>query len=84
MLAAAAEGIAELLAVLRLIDTEGIQLAEVKLVLVGEGAVGKSSLLAALRGEPWVEHRSQTHGLQILMGCRSRPSRWSTPARRSH
>ena len=65
MLAAAAEGTRELLAFLRLIDTEGVQLAEVKLVLVGEGAVGKSSLLAALRGEPWVERRDQTHGLQI-------------------
>ncbi|MGH3772758.1 MAG: hypothetical protein ACRDRW_15425 [Pseudonocardiaceae bacterium] len=43
MLAAAAEGTRELLAFLRLIDTEGVQLAEVKLVLVGEGAVGKSS-----------------------------------------
>jgi hypothetical protein len=37
----------------------------VKLILVGEGAVGKSSLLAALRDEPWVEHRDRTHGLQI-------------------
>ena len=65
MLAAAAEGTHELLAFLRFIDQEGVELAEVKLILVGEGAVGKSSLLAALRDEPWVEHRDRTHGLQI-------------------
>jgi hypothetical protein len=38
---------------------------EAKLVLVGEGAVGKSSLLAALRGEEWVEQRSTTHGIEV-------------------
>jgi C-terminal of Roc, COR, domain/Ras of Complex, Roc, domain of DAPkinase/Leucine rich repeat len=63
--AAAAAGMGELLRFLRLIDAEGVELAEAKLVLVGEPAVGKSSLLAALRGEPWVEDRDQTHGLQI-------------------
>ncbi|CAN5411906.1 hypothetical protein BH11ACT8_BH11ACT8_07380 [soil metagenome] len=38
---------------------------EVKLVLVGEGAVGKSSLLAALIGDPHDVHRPTTHGLEI-------------------
>jgi hypothetical protein len=63
--AAATDGTAELLKLLRLIQTDGIQLAEANLVLVGEGAVGKTSLLAALRGEPWMDNRDQTHGLQI-------------------
>ncbi len=65
MVAAAAEGMDELLRFLMLIDAEGVELAEAKLVLVGEGAVGKTSLLATLRGEPWVDYRDQTHGLQI-------------------
>ncbi|MEM7134078.1 MAG: COR domain-containing protein, partial [Chloroflexota bacterium] len=42
-----------------------IALHEAKLVLVGEGEVGKSSLLAALRGEAWVEERVTTHGIEI-------------------
>src|SRR5262249_27789996 len=37
---------------------------EAKLLLVGEGAVGKSSLLAALRGEDFVEGRDTTHGIE--------------------
>ena len=32
---------------------------------MGEGEVGKSSLLAALRGEDWVENRDTTHGIEI-------------------
>ncbi len=42
-----------------------IKLYEAKLVLVGEGAVGKSSLLARFRGEEWVENRDTTHGIEI-------------------
>ena len=37
---------------------------EAKLVLVGEGEVGKSSLLDALRDESWQKHVS-THGIEI-------------------
>jgi C-terminal of Roc, COR, domain/Ras of Complex, Roc, domain of DAPkinase/Leucine rich repeat len=40
-------------------------LYEAKLILVGEGAVGKSSLLAKFRGEEWVENRDTTHGVEI-------------------
>jgi C-terminal of Roc, COR, domain/Ras of Complex, Roc, domain of DAPkinase/Leucine rich repeat len=42
-----------------------IHLYEAKLILIGEGEVGKSCLLSALRGEPWVENRSTTHGIEI-------------------
>nr|WP_225980861.1 COR domain-containing protein [Micromonospora sp. B006] len=38
---------------------------EAKVLIVGEGAVGKSSLLASLRGEPFVLNRDTTHGLEI-------------------
>jgi hypothetical protein len=40
-------------------------LNEAKLILVGEGGVGKTSLLAALRGDPWVEDRKTTHGVEV-------------------
>lgn len=38
---------------------------EAKILIVGEGNVGKTSLLAALRGEPFVMNRETTHGLEI-------------------
>lgn len=41
-----------------------IVLNEAKLILVGEGEVGKSCLLDALRGDPWMEHDT-THGIEI-------------------
>lgn len=40
-------------------------LNEAKLILVGEGEVGKSCLLGALRGDEWVENRPTTHGIEI-------------------
>ena len=42
-----------------------IVLNEAKLILVGEGGVGKTSLLAALREEEWVEDRETTHGVEV-------------------
>lgn len=38
---------------------------EAKLVLVGEGGVGKSSLVAALRGDSFVANRPTTHGIEL-------------------
>jgi hypothetical protein len=65
VIAAAAEGSEELLNYLRLVHDEGVEIAEAKLVFVGEGEVGKSTLLAALRGDPWIEDRLQTHGMEM-------------------
>ena len=42
-----------------------IVLNEAKLILVGEGEVGKTSLLGALRGDEWVENRQTTHGVEV-------------------
>jgi hypothetical protein len=42
-----------------------VVLNEAKLVLIGEGEVGKSCLLAALRGDRWEESRPTTHGIEI-------------------
>jgi GTPase SAR1 family protein len=40
-------------------------LNEGKLIVIGEGEVGKSCLLGALRGDPWEEGRPTTHGIEI-------------------
>jgi internalin A len=42
-----------------------VNLNEAKLILVGEGEVGKSCLLGALRGDEWVDGRPTTHGIEI-------------------
>ncbi|MBV9927616.1 MAG: leucine-rich repeat domain-containing protein [Acidobacteria bacterium] len=42
-----------------------IVLNEAKLILIGEGEVGKSCLLGALRGDKWEEGRPTTHGIEI-------------------
>jgi GTPase SAR1 family protein len=42
-----------------------VTLNEAKLILVGEGEVGKSCLLGALRADDWVEGRPTTHGIEI-------------------
>ncbi|HLA08950.1 MAG TPA: COR domain-containing protein, partial [Anaerolineales bacterium] len=44
---------------------EQIILNEAKLIIIGEGEVGKSCLLDALRGDPWEEGRPTTHGIEI-------------------
>jgi len=42
-----------------------VPLYEAKVILVGEGNVGKTSLVAALSGAPFVEDRPTTHGIKI-------------------
>ena len=42
-----------------------IILNEAKLILIGEGEVGKSCLLGALRDDEWLESRPTTHGIEI-------------------
>lgn len=42
-----------------------VVLNEAKLILIGEGEIGKSCLLGALRDDPWVEGRPTTHGIEI-------------------
>ena len=51
-----------------------VVLNEAKLILIGEGEVGKSCLLGALRGDPWEEGRPTTHGIEI------KPVRLTDPA----
>lgn len=64
MQAAYKRGRDEFLAYLRSLERDAEPLYEAKLVLVGEGNVGKSCLLAALCGEVFVE-RPTTHGIDV-------------------
>jgi RocCOR-like putative regulator of kinase activity/DAPkinase-like Roc (Ras of Complex) protein/Leucine Rich Repeat (LRR) protein len=63
--AAYAEGLDAVKHYLRAKSAAQIVLNEAKLILVGEGEVGKSCLLGALRSDPWEEGRSTTHGIEI-------------------
>ena len=60
----AERGLAELATYLRSLHDATPQY-EAKLVLVGEGNVGKTSLVAALKGEKFAEGRPTTHGIEI-------------------
>jgi hypothetical protein len=51
---------------LQAVDQNKERICEAKLLFVGEGAVGKSTLLAALRGDEWQDDRDPTHGLEVL------------------
>lgn len=44
---------------------DGVPQYEAKVLLVGEGGVGKSSLIAALRDEGFVANRPTTHGIEV-------------------
>jgi Leucine-rich repeat (LRR) protein len=63
--AAYAEGLDAVKRYLRANAGPQVVLNEAKLILVGEGEVGKSCLLGALRGEPWEEGKPSTHGIEI-------------------
>ncbi|MDM9581510.1 leucine-rich repeat protein [Nostoc sp. GT001] len=63
--AAYKQGTESVLQYLRAKAEEQITLNEAKLILVGEGEVGKSCLLGALRGDEWVDGRPTTHGIEI-------------------
>ena len=63
--AAYKEGIDAVKRYLRAKAEAQVVLNEAKLILVGEGEVGKSCLLGALRGDQWAEGRPTTHGIEI-------------------
>lgn len=47
------------------LEGETKSLNEIKVILVGEGKAGKTSLLKRTKGEPFDENESQTHGVNI-------------------
>ncbi len=59
------EGFDAVKSYLRAKAEDQIVLNEAKLILIGEGEVGKTSLLGAIRGDEWVENRPTTHGIEI-------------------
>ncbi len=63
--AAYEQGLDAVMEYLRAKAESEIVLNEAKLILVGEGEVGKTSLLGALRGDEWVEKRKTTHGVEV-------------------
>jgi internalin A len=63
--AAYREGIYAVKRYLRATAGAQVVLNEAKLILIGEGEVGKSCLLGALRGDKWEEGRPTTHGIEI-------------------
>lgn len=63
--AAYEEGLDAVKSYLRAKAGDQVVLNEAKLILIGEGEVGKSCLLGALRGDEWEENRDTTHGIEI-------------------
>lgn len=63
--AAYQEGFEAVKRYLRAKEGAQVTLNEAKLILIGEGEVGKSCLLGALRGDAWEEGRPTTHGIEI-------------------
>jgi Leucine-rich repeat (LRR) protein len=63
--AAYAEGLDAVKRYLRAKAEAQVVLNEAKLILIGEGEVGKSCLLGALRGDEWEEGKPTTHGIEI-------------------
>ncbi len=47
------------------LERDGVPLYEAKVLLVGEGEVGKTSLAEALQGHAFQEGRSTTHGIEL-------------------
>lgn len=45
--------------------SKGRALREVKLIVVGRGGAGKTSLVKRLKGEPFDPHEGETHGINI-------------------
>jgi len=45
--------------------SDSVEQYEAKVMLVGEGEVGKSSMLAALANRPFLQGRPMTHGIEI-------------------
>lgn len=58
------QGLDAVKAYLRSLEQNAEPLYEAKLILVGEGEVGKTCLMDALLDKPWEEHPS-THGIEI-------------------
>ncbi|HMO65313.1 MAG TPA: ADP-ribosylation factor-like protein, partial [Verrucomicrobiota bacterium] len=61
----AKDGVSAFRGLLRGLLEQGLDVREGKLLLVGEGRMGKSTLLQALLNRPFLADRKQTHGLKM-------------------
>ena len=59
------QGTQEVMAFLQAIQRESVKRYEAKLLLVGEGGTGKSSLLRALHGKVFDASQDSTHGIEV-------------------
>jgi internalin A len=71
-----AQGIPALLAYLRTLQQANVERFEAKVILVGEGGMGKTSLLRALEQRPFVEGLPATHGIEIVSLYAPHPTRF--------
>ena len=60
-----AQGIPAILTYLRTLQQAKVERYEAKLILVGEGGMGKTSLLRALRQERFAQDLPVTHGIEV-------------------
>ncbi len=60
-----AQGTDAILAYLRTLLQARVERFEAKVILVGEGGMGKTSLLRALQQQPFVEGLPPTHGIEV-------------------
>jgi len=72
-----AQGTPALFTYLRSIAQAGVRSYEAKVLFVGEGNVGKTSLMASLRDDPFVKDRPTTHGVEIAQLRLSHPKKAS-------
>src|SRR5712692_8150152 len=71
-----AQGIPALLAYLRTLQQANVERFEAKVILVGEGGMGKTSLLRALQQRSFVEGLPATHGIEIAPLYAPHPTRF--------
>jgi internalin A len=72
------QGTAAILAFLRDLLENSVIRYEVKLLIVGEGGTGKSSLLRALRNQKFDSQLSATHGIEVVSLELSHPNKAGT------
>ncbi|MBW1784140.1 MAG: GTP-binding protein [Deltaproteobacteria bacterium] len=59
------QGTEAILTYFKSLEGQSMALNEVKVILVGDGGSGKTSLVKRFLGEPFDKHESQTHGINI-------------------
>lgn len=69
------QGIPAILSYLQSLQQPSVERFEAKVILVGEGGMGKTSLLRALRAQPFLQELPATHGIEVEMLYPPHPTR---------